>query len=70
MTKNIDSTNDHSAALACIKATPVGQAGQFHAIAFFREDRRRISVIQEGAIARYGNDEGASELVRLNLRMS
>ena len=55
-------------AFEAIKRTPVGEAGQYLGTAFFRDDRRHITIIRDGRQERFNNDHGAAELVRLNLQ--
>lgn len=69
MTRNhqIDAgQNTYVAAMAAIKATPVGESGAYLRTAFFRDDRRHITLIRGGECERFNNDHGAAELVRSN----
>ncbi|MBW7934625.1 MAG: hypothetical protein H3C62_13675 [Gemmatimonadaceae bacterium] len=59
--------NTYVAALAAIKATSIGAAGQYLRTAFFRDDRRHITLIRDGRAEQFNNDEGAAELARINL---
>lgn len=65
--RNNDETNTYVAALATIKATPIGESGQYLRTAFFRDDRRHITLIRDGRDERFNNDHGAAELVRSNV---
>lgn len=60
-------TNNHVAALAAIKATPIGESGQYLHTTFFRDGRRHITVIRDGQAQQFNNDHGAAELVHANL---
>jgi hypothetical protein len=59
--------NTWVAALEAVKRTPIGQAGQYRQVVFFRDDRRHITTIREGQAQHWNNDHGAAELVRLNM---
>ena len=61
-------TNIWITAFEAIKRTPVGEAGQYLATPFFRDDRRHITIIRDGRQERFDYDYGAAELVRLNLQ--
>ena len=65
--KRTTMTNNHTAALAVIKATPCGEAGRYLGTPFFRDDRRHVTIIQDGEARQWNNDQGAAELVRINL---
>ncbi len=58
---------NYTAALQAIKATPVGEAGQYLQVAFFRDDRRHVTLIRDREATHLNIDQGAAELVRLNL---
>lgn len=62
----IDATNDVTAAMRTINATPVAEAGQFHAIAFFRDDKQRVTVIRDGEAITLRKGAAAAELVWMN----
>ncbi len=64
---NPEPANTYVAALAAIKATPVGESGQYLKMAFFRDDRRHITIIRDHQAQQFNNDEGAAELARINL---
>ena len=69
-TNEIKPRIDWVSALAAIKLTPVGESGGYLRTAFFRDDRRHITIIY-GAYERaeqFDNDHGAAELCRLNIR--
>ncbi len=55
-------------AIAAIKGTPVGEAGDYLGTGFFRDDRRHITLIRDGIADQYNNDQGAAELVRIHLK--
>ncbi len=59
--------NTYVAALAAIKATPVGESGQYLKVPFFRDDRRHITLIRDARAEQFNNDQGAAELARINL---
>ena len=54
--------------MAAIKATPVGESGGYLQMPFFRDDRRHITLIQDGQAVQFNNDHGAAELVRRTLQ--
>jgi hypothetical protein len=67
-TQNNDANaNTYVAAMAAIQATPVGEAGQYLRMAFFRDDRRHITIIRDHQAQQFNNDHGAAELVRIHL---
>lgn len=63
----IDHTNGYAAALDAIKRTPIGESGTFCRIAFFRDAKRQVALIQHGRIDVLPILRAAEELVRRNL---
>ena len=63
----IDATNDVTAAMRAINATPIGEAGQFHAIAFFRDTKQQVTVIRGDEALTLRKGAAAAELVWMNL---
>jgi hypothetical protein len=61
-------TNNYAKAMSAIHATPVGEAGEYESIAFFRNRKNQITVILDAQQQHFPNDAAAAELVWLVLQ--